>query len=165
MLKPMNFSEEPLNFKTEEQRKEFSALWRQGNDLYKENRFAEALECYLELDRKWPRCPHVTGWIAVFLRELNQLQLAIHYLRITTEVSPKSEFASIVLFMTLLDAGLVEEAFNEKNRFEQLNGGPSYEYEQYLKAMKGELSADEVARQNKEYDDMLRRTGRLKDDV
>ena len=86
-----------------------------------------------------PDATSIAGFLAGIYFELNDLKNASEYFRRTTELSPKSELASVGLFHSLWGQGFKQEAVDEMRRFLAL--ADSAEYSQLLHdlAVEGKL--------------------------
>ncbi len=85
-----------------------------------------ALEALLQLNDEFPNQPAILGMTGSLYWALQEFSLAREFYLLTTQLSPRSELASLGLFHSLWQIGAQEDALREMERLERLR--PSEEY-------------------------------------
>ena len=89
-------------------------------------KFAKAKEILLTLADENSKSASVFGILGDVYWHLGSLSDAIQSFSRATELSPRSELASLGLFHTLWDSGQTEQALNEMERFLSLSQSSEY---------------------------------------
>ena len=111
-------------------------------ELKKQDKYKDAL-CEAEnLTEKYPEIGSVYGLAASIYFELDRFEEAAQKYRKATEISPKSEMASLGLFHSLWQIGSNDAAFEEMKRYMSIAESEEYNelLEKFLKENKGEGS-------------------------
>lgn len=91
------------------------------------------------LDKEYPNQSAILGMWASIYFHLENWEMALPLYQRTTNLSPKSELASLGLFHSLWNLGKQDEAFSETKRF--LSISDSEEYRQLIKEMGEKLDS------------------------
>jgi predicted Zn-dependent protease len=90
---------------------------------HKSRQAAKALE---QLARAHPESAPVAGMLGGIYFELDDFSKARRWFKRATELSPRSELASVGLFHSLWELGRSTEAVSEMRRFLRLSDSPEY---------------------------------------
>ncbi len=95
-------------------------------DDYHAGRLAQAIHGLAEQANAFPRAPRLWGYLGFLHGENGDPKNAARAYRRTTELSPRSELASVGLFHSLWRSSKADAAFDEMRRFIQRNDAPRY---------------------------------------
>src|SRR5437762_1663744 len=88
--------------------------------LHRARKSKEALEILECLAREYPKSAAVAGYLGGFYFQHDRFEQAAKWFSHATELSPKSETASLGLFHSLWNVGATSEAVTEMRRFLRL---------------------------------------------
>jgi predicted Zn-dependent protease len=108
-------------------KEEFEEQLGKALDLQSNDRIDESLELLYQLEETGIRQAAVQGMIGslLYLRKGDAAK-AMKYLKKATDVSPRSEMASVSLFHALFDMGKTDGAFDEMRRFTAITDSEEY---------------------------------------
>ena len=104
---------------------------RRATDLGSRGDLDAAVRHLLALTEEFPAAASLHGYVALFLSRAGRLGEAIEHGRRATQLSPRSEKASLVLFKALWTDGRRMEALDEMKRYLALR--PSTEYTRMIR--------------------------------
>jgi tetratricopeptide (TPR) repeat protein len=116
-----------------DQNPEMRELYQRAIDLKHAGKLKEAAVKMEEAVEEFPQFPILWWYLgALYLHDLKKPRKAIPYLRRATELSPKSERASLGLFHSLWSANQVNKALEELKRYQQLTNWSCRDYLQIV---------------------------------
>ncbi len=123
-----------------EDRKKLEVPFNEALKLRREGRFSEAIQILSGLAKEYPKLPAIFGMLGSIYKETGDLENSIKCFKITVDLSPKSELASLGLFHSLFKADRKDEALAEMRRF--LRVSSSKEYNRLISDMNLSLNDD-----------------------
>ena len=102
------------------------ALLQLAIDDYHVGRLPQAIDRLAEQADAFPKAPRLWGYLGLLHGENGDLKNAARAYRRTTELSPRSQLASVGLFHNLWRWNKIDVAFDEMWRFVQQNDAPRY---------------------------------------
>jgi predicted Zn-dependent protease len=107
---------------------------------YRSGKRREAQRGLVLLAGQYPNSAPVIGYLAGVYYRFRQLKRASELFRRTTELSPKSELASVGLFHSLWGQGFKQQAFDEMRRFLSLHHSTEYAQLLHDMAVEGQIA-------------------------
>ena len=90
--------------------------------LWKQNKSADAIKIFQDLDTKFPQQPVIIGMLGSIYFTNGDFAASLNYFRQLTKLQPKSELASRALFHSLSQHEQFDDALKEAKRFIKQNG-------------------------------------------
>jgi tetratricopeptide (TPR) repeat protein len=100
--------------------------------------YNEALAILLNIEEKYKNSSVINGLIATALYHSKEYKTSANYYKITTELNPRSELASLGLFHSLWELKDYYHAYKEMDRF--LSNNEANNYKVTLKELHEQLS-------------------------
>jgi predicted Zn-dependent protease len=116
-----------------------------AESLRKANQASEGIQILRKLMAEFPEASIVHVFLAWNLLKEGQNVEAIEVAQDAVQLAPKSEIASIVLYLTRMKAGLLDSALDEMKRFIKI-GGKSKEYSRLIKEFRRIMDEDDAER-------------------
>ena len=114
--------------------------------LWKENKSADAIKIFQDLDNKFPQQPSILGMLGSIHFTNGDFSASLNYFQQLTKLQPKSELASRALYHSLSQHELFDDALKEAKRFIKQNG-LTKEYELIISELEdlGALDNDSIS--------------------
>lgn len=103
--------------------------FKEGIRLRNKGLLKEAIDEFLSIINEFPDHPKISGIYAVtagIYYKLNDLVNSFKYSKEATELAPKAELASFILYLTYVRLNEIEKAIQELSRYLSLNKADMY---------------------------------------
>ena len=117
--------------------KKFNERFEQAIQFNKQGMYDEAISIFDSLTKEKPNQASIFGMLAYSYWQKQDIKNTIKTFKISIQLSPLSESASLGLFHALWEAGQRNEALVEVKRFIS-SGGKSKDYDEILKEINSE---------------------------
>jgi predicted Zn-dependent protease len=101
---------------------EIEPEFNRASSLWKQNKTAEAINIFKQLDKTYPEQPTILGMLGAIYLTNHDFVSALAYFQKIVKLSPKSELASTSLFHCLMKHEQFDAALSEARKFIKRNG-------------------------------------------